>query len=92
MLVVSACQSVELAPEDKKDEVCSVFSTKTSMSGEQIRWSKGDCISVTYTLDGSWQKSMFSSSPLKADCEDADFNVVLDLPLSYKGSFRFYAV
>ena len=92
VLVVSACQSVELAPEEKKDEVCSVFSTKTSMSGEQIRWSKGDRISVTYTLDGSWQKNMFSSSPLKADCEDADFDVVLDVPLSYKGSFRFYAV
>ena len=83
MLVVSACQSVELAPEEKQNEVCSVFSTKTSMSGEQIIWSKGDRISVTYTLDGNWQKNMFSSSPLKADCEDADFDVVLNVPLSY---------
>ena len=64
--------------------------SKTLWDGETITWSSGDQISIGVVHDHAWQKDLYSSRPLDADCELAVFNI--DVPSSLTGTVELYSV
>lgn len=64
--------------------------SKTLWDGETITWSSGDQISIAVVHDHAWQKELYSSRPLDADCELAVFNI--DVPSSLTGTVALYSV
>lgn len=116
MLVAAAataffsCQKqVVIAPETEQ-EVMLTFSsekpafddeTKTEWTGKTIQWSKGDKISVAYTVEGNWQgvngnaddnAKLYKSSELAEAAEIAKFNVSTDFKGTTEGAHVFYGV
>lgn len=106
-----ACQKPEAIEPATSEEVMLTFSsekpafddeTKTEWTGETIQWSKGDKISVAYTVDGNWQGAngnadgnakLYKSSELAEAAEIAKFNVSTDFKGTTEGTPHvFYGV
>lgn len=107
-----ACQKPEVIEPATSEEVMLTFSsekpvfddeTKTEWTGETktIQWSKGDKISVAYTVAGSWQNAsgdasgdakLYKSEELTAASETAKFNVSTYFTGATSGSHIFYGV
>ena len=106
-----ACQKQEVIAPETSQEVMLTFSsekpafddeTKTEWTGETIQWSKGDKISVAYTVDGNWQGAngnadgnakLYKSSELAEAADFANFNVSADFKGTTEGtSHVFYGV
>ena len=117
MLVAAAamafvsCQKQEaFAPETSTQEVMLTFAsekpafddeTKTEWTGETIQWSKGDKISVAYTVAGNWQNAsgnasgdakLYKSDALNASTPTAQFNVSTSFKGETEGAHVFYGV
>lgn len=105
-----ACQKPEAIEPATSEEVMLTFSsekpafddeTKTEWTGETIQWSKGDKISVAYTVKGNWQgingdadgnAKLYKSSELAEAAEIAKFNVSTDFEGTTEGAHVFYGV
>lgn len=107
-----SCQKPEVIEPATSEEVMLTFSsekpafddeTKTEWTGETktIQWSKGDKISVAYTVAGSWQNAsgdasgdakLYKSEELTAASETAKFNVSTYFTGATSGSHVFYGV
>lgn len=105
-----ACQKPEVIEPETSEEVMLTFSsekpafddeTKTEWTGETIQWSKGDKISVAYTVDGNWQNAsgdasgdakLYKSEALTAASATAQFNVSTDFKGTTTGTHVFYGV
>ena len=105
-----ACQKPEVIEPASSEEVMLTFSsekpafddeTKTEWTGETIRWSKGDKISVAYTVKGNWQGAngnaddnakLYKSSELAGPADVANFNVSTDFKGTTEGTHVFYGV
>ena len=66
--------------------------TKTEWNGATLIWSKGDCMSMTYTLDGKWSSDLYPSAPLGQTAAKAVFSVKTDLAAGTEGAMSFYGV
>lgn len=96
---VLSCQREELSPESgKADGAVLMFTsedagaTKTEWNGSTILWSAGDAISIAYTLDGVWNKSLYASAPLAESASAAGFAVPTGLAPGTDGKLTFYGV
>ena len=105
-----ACQKPEVIEPETSQEVMLTFSsekpafddeTKTEWTGETIQWSKGDKISVAYTVDGNWQNAsgdasgdakLYKSDALTAASTTAKFNVSASFEGTTAGTHVFYGV
>ena len=105
-----ACQKPEVIVPETSEEVMLTFSsekpafddeTKTEWTGETIQWSKGDKISVAYTVEGNWQGAngnadgnakLYKSSELAEAADFANFNVSTDFKGTTEGTHVFYGV
>ena len=106
-----ACQKQEMNAPEVSEEIMLTFGcekpafddeTKTEWTGETIQWSKGDKISVAYTVDGNWQGAngnadgnakLYKSSELAEAADFANFNVSADFKGTTEGtSHVFYGV
>ncbi len=116
MLVAAAataffsCQKQEVIAPETSQEVMLTFSsekpafddeTKTEWTGETIQWSKGDKISVAYTVGGNWQNAsgdasgdakLYKSEALTAASTTAKFNVSTSFEGTTAGTHVFYGV
>lgn len=116
MLVAAAataffsCQKQEAIVPENSQEVMLTFSsekptfddeTKTEWTGETIQWSKGDKISVAYTVEGNWQSAsgnasgnakLYKSDALGEASQSAKFNVSTYFTGSASGAHVFYGV
>lgn len=106
----SSCQKQEMITPDGSQEVTLTFSsekpafadeTKTEWTGETIQWSKGDKISIAYTVNGNWQNAsgdasgdakLYKSEALEAAAETAQFNVSTSFKGTTEGTHVFYGV
>ena len=66
-----SCQKQEVSVSESSREVTLTFAsekpafdddTRTEWTGETIKWSAGDRISVAYTVDGVWQNASGDAS------------------------------
>ena len=105
-----ACQKPEVIEPATSEEVMLTFSsekpafddeTKTEWTGETIQWSKGDKISVAYTVEGNWQNAsgdasgdakLYKSEALTAASTTAQFNVSTSFEGETEGTHVFYGV
>ena len=105
-----SCQKQEVIAPETSQEVMLTFSsekpafddeTKTEWTGETIQWSKGDKISVAYTVDGNWQNAsgdasgdakLYKSEELKEASTTAQFNVSTYFKGETEGTHVFYGV
>lgn len=105
-----ACQKQEINAPEVSEEIMLTFGcekpafddeTKTEWTGETIQWSKGDKISVAYTVDGNWQNAsgdasgdakLYKSEALTAASATAQFNVSTDFKGTTTGTHVFYGV
>lgn len=109
-----ACQKPEtINPETSAEDVVLTFSsekpafddeTKTEWTGETIQWSKGDKISVAYTVDGEWTGTydaeketwsapkLYKSEALGEAADVAQFNVSTSFQGDTEGAHVFYGV
>lgn len=116
MLVAAAataffsCQKQEVIAPETSQEVMLTFSsekpafddeTKTEWNGKTIQWSKGDKISVAYTVGGNWQNEsgdasgdakLYKSEELKEASTTAQFNVSTYFKGDTEGTHVFYGV
>lgn len=116
MLVAAAataffsCQKQEVIAPETSQEVMLTFSsekpafddeTKTEWTDETIQWSKGDRISVAYTVGGNWQNAsgnasgdakLYKSDGLKEVSTTAQFNVSAYFNGEIEGTHVFYGV
>lgn len=116
MLVAAAataffsCQKQEIIVPETEQEVMLTFAsekpafddeTKTEWTGETIQWSKGDKISVAYTVNGTWQNAsgdasgdakLYKSEELAAASATALFNVSTYFKGTTEGTHVFYGV
>lgn len=116
MLVAAAataffsCQKQEVIVPETEQVSCLTFTsekpafadeTKTEWTGETIKWSMGDKISVAYTVEGNWQgingdaegnAKLYKSSELAEAAEIANFNVSTDFKGTTEGAHVFYGV
>lgn len=117
MLVAAAataffsCQKQEVIAPETSQEVMLTFSsekpafddeTKTEWTDETIKWSKGDKISVAYTVEGNWQDAsgdavpgaakLYKSNELNASASTAQFNVSTYFKGETEGTHVFYGV
>ena len=116
MLVAAAataffsCQKQEVIVPETEQEVMLTFAsekpafddeTKTEWTGETIQWSKGDKISVAYTVNGTWQNAsgdasgdakLYKSEELAAASATALFNVSTYFKGTTEGTHVFYGV
>ncbi|MBR6933381.1 MAG: hypothetical protein IKH49_08780, partial [Bacteroidales bacterium] len=66
--------------------------TRTAWTGETIEWSKGDAISMAYTVDGTWMgPSLYRSTPLSEGGTTAHFTVPGNFSSGSGTAHRFYA-
>ena len=114
VLSIESCQKNEIVPEYNLTEGL-VFSsekpelideTKTTWTGETIKWSKGDAIRVAYTCNDVWQNAdgtatedetsgsktakTYQSTSLSADAETAKFSVPGNFTGTAEGIYVFY--
>lgn len=105
-----ACQKQEVIAPETSQEVMLTFSsekpafddeTKTEWNGKTIQWSKGDQISVAYTVGEYWQGAngnadgnakLYKSSELAEAADFANFNVSTDFKGTTEGTHVFYGV
>ena len=105
-----ACQKPEVIEPETSHEVMLTFSsekpefndeTKTEWTGETIQWSKGDKISVAYTVDGNWQSNkgdaegnakIYQSNPINEAASVANFSVPTSFTGETVGTHVYYAV
>ena len=106
-----ACQKPEVIEPETSHEVMLTFSsekpefndeTKTEWNGETILWSKGDKISIAYTVNGTWQDAsgdaasgaakLYKSEALNASASTAQFNVSTSFKGETEGTHVFYGV
>lgn len=105
-----ACQKQEINAPEVSEEIMLTFGcekpafddeTKTEWTGETIQWSKGDKISVAYTVDGNWQNAsgdasgdakLYKSEALTAASATAQFNVSTEFKGTTTGTHVFYGV
>lgn len=105
-----ACQKPEAIEPATSEDVMLTFSsekpafddeTKTEWTGETIQWSKGDKISVAYTVEGNWQNAsgnasgdakLYKSEELKEASTTAQFNVSTYFNGETEGTHVFYGV
>lgn len=66
--------------------------SRTFWNGEDVLWSDGDRIGVTYCNDGAWAAAIYPSEALAEDCEVAEFSVPVDVGAVSGKSIRFHAV
>ena len=75
--------------------------TKTEWTGSTIQWSKGDKISVAYTVNSAWQNAtgnasgdakLYKSDELTAASATAQFNVSTYFKGTTEGTHVFYGV
>lgn len=93
----SSCARTELVPEQIFNGATLEFvsehpDTKTQWNGSTILWSKGDCMSMAYTLDGHWSSDLFVSDPLAQVTAKSKFSVDTDLARDVEGVLSFYGV
>ncbi len=99
-----SCQREELPPSQERETVELQFTcaevlsqepatpdTKTAWTGEDVIWSEGDQIAVTYKTSSKWSTSIAQSEPLSEDCQRANFTVPLEIQ-SASSAMTFYAV
>lgn len=97
-VAIVSCNREQLAPDISRKETAEIrfssthLSSKTKLEGENVIWSSGDRISVTYLASSSWASSLSTSEPLAGDCELAEFTVPVELTASISSKTRFYAV
>ena len=105
-----SCQKPEVIVPETSQEVTLTFAsekpafddeTKTEWTGNTIQWSKGDKISVAYTVEGKWQSDtgdaegnakLYKSDELKESSEIAQFNVSTYFKGETEGTHVFYGV
>lgn len=105
-----SCQKQESVDLETSGEVVLSFvsekpslidETRTEWTGETIRWSAGDRISIAYTVDGNWQNAsgdasgdarLYKSETLAEACETAQFNVSASFKGTTEGTHVFYGV
>ena len=116
MLVAAAatalfsCQKQEFETPEVSQEMTLTFAsekpafddeTRTEWTGETIQWSKGDKISVAYTVNGTWQNAsgdasgdakLYKSEELAAASATALFNVSTYFKGTTEGAHVFYGV
>ncbi len=94
----SSCRQAELEQvEIQKGRARLIFvseqpETKTEWDGSTILWSEGDCISLAYTLNGSWSSGCFASDPLPESSQKSTFSVQTDLDPEVNGTLSFWGV
>ena len=97
-VAIVSCDREQLAPDISRKETAEIrfsstyLSSKTKLEGENVIWSSGDRISVTYLASSSWASSLSNSESLAGDCELAEFTVPVELTASISSKTRFYAV
>ena len=105
-----SCQKQEVSVSESSREVTLTFAsekpafdddTRTEWTGETIKWSAGDRISVAYTVDGVWQNAsgdasddakLYKSDVLSEAAETAQFNVSTYFKGETDGRHVFYGV
>ena len=105
-----SCQKPEVIVPETSQEVTLPFAsekpafddeTRTEWTGETIQWSKGDKISIAYTVDGNWQNAngnasgdakLYKSDELTNSSEIAQFNVSTYFKGETEGTHVFYGV
>lgn len=116
MLVAAAataffsCQKQEVIAPETEQEVMLTFAsekpafddeTRTEWTGETIQWSKGDKISIAYTVEGNWQNAsgdaegnakLYKSEALTEASLSAEFNVSASFTGTTSGVHVFYGV
>ena len=97
ILLCCSCVNKELVPEHSAWGVTIDFAsdtpvTKTEWNGSTIVWSKGDCMSMAYMLDGKWSQGLYKSEPLPQLAAKSMFSVKTDLAASTAGTLSFYGV
>ncbi|MGN1211893.1 MAG: heparinase II/III family protein [Candidatus Cryptobacteroides sp.] len=65
--------------------------TKTAWNGEDVIWTAGDMIAVTYLASGKWASEIATSEALDEDCKKALFCVPVSLAPS-TGTMTFNAI
>lgn len=99
-----SCQREELSPSQERETVELQFTcaevlsqepatpdTKTAWTGEDVIWSEGDRIAVTYKTSSKWSTSIAQSEPISENCQRANFTVPLEIQ-SASSAMTFYAV
>ena len=66
--------------------------TRTEWNGSTVVWSKGDCMSLAYNLDGKWSSGFYKSDPLSSAAAKCVFSVKADLVSGTEGPMSFYGV
>ena len=100
ILVLAGCQKKETGLSNGPgtfvftSEKPTLSGTRTAWNGTSVEWSKGDAISMAYTVDDAWAGpgKLYVSDPLEEDCETAHFSVPSAFSGSGEGVHRFYAV
>lgn len=107
-----SCQKQEVVVDENNDKVVTelvftsekpafVDETKTEWTGETIQWSRGDKISVAYTVEGNWQNEsgdasgnakLYKSEELEEAASIAQFNVSTYFKGKTEGTHVFYGV
>ncbi len=109
-IAFTSCQKQETFEPESAQEVTLTFAsekpvfadeTKTEWTGDAIQWSKGDKISIAYTVNGNWQNAsgdasgdakLYKSEALEAAAETAQFNVSTSFKGTTEGTHVFYGV
>ena len=106
------CQKPEVIAPEISEEIILTFGsekpafddeTKTEWNADEetIHWSKGDKISVAYTVDGNWQNAsgdasgnakIYQSTALSESSSVASFSVPTSFNGTTEGTHIFYAV
>lgn len=92
-----SCQQEEMDLEQANETVELQFTcekiadTKTMWTGDDVIWTEGDKIAVTYLASGTWATDMAESAPLAEDCEKAQFSVPISLEAS-SSPMTFHAI
>ena len=109
-IAFTSCQKQETFEPESAQEVTLTFAsekpvfadeTKTEWTGDAIQWSKGDKISIAYTVNGNWQNAsgdasgdarLYKSDALEAAAVTAQFNVSTYFTGTNEGTHVFYGV
>ena len=96
-VTVLSCTS-ELTPEQEPETSLTLrFSSemplsKTHWDGNEILWSGGDKISVTYSKDGVWASELYESDALGEGGEVAEFTVPVGVNAVTGKNIRFHTI
>ena len=97
LLFCISCVRTELLPDHSVQGVTLDFAsdqpeTRTEWNGATLVWSKGDRMSMGYTLDGDWSAGLYPSEPLEKSSARAVFSVKTDLSARVQGAMSFYGI